>query len=380
MRLRRLGFRTPRSLRSLRSLVELVLPLTTLLPVLGACGTDASTDAADTESAAMTKCNVNPEACNPPPTPCSEICDGSACAIRRSGRSTCRCEGPCSGGLTCSAGQCVPPPPTCSGPPPEYATWWVPGAKYIYFDQLAPGQPPNPNTSCYSGCGPTAWAMFFAQIDSHWRPLAQAGKAPWWTNQQAWFQTTTDASGGISFVGNYPQITIDISHHLGTSCSQPFANAAYTEPTWMASAGDYIKQGPEAQYSPHGPLGGYTAPGMAYEYDTHNTDDSLLPDYLNDYGTLDYARDWIINYGYPVVYGYYVGAAVVANAHYGLATGYREKATSWDCRQINGSMQWVVTHSDNTQWQFFINGGGGDTDDWRSPAAYYVGTIKIFQQ
>ena len=145
----------------------------------------------------------------------------------------------------------------------------------------------------------------------------------------------------------------------------------------MASAGDYVNQGPESSYLPHGPLGGYTSAGMVYEYVTHNTDDSLVPDYLNDYGTLDYARDWIINYGYPVVYGYYVGAAVVSNAHYGLATGYREKATNWECRQIGGSMQWVVTHSDNTNWQFFINGGGGDSDDWRSPAAYYVGTIKI---
>jgi hypothetical protein len=142
----------------------------------------------------------------------------------------------------------------------------------------------------------------------------------------------------------------------------------------MASAGDYINQGPEAKYNPHGPLGGYTSAGMTYQYDTHNTDDSLAPDYLNDYGTLDYARDWIINHGWAVVYGYFVSPG---EAHYGLATGYREKATGWTCQQIGGSWQWIVTASDNTNWQFFINGGGGDTDDWRSPPAYYVGTIKI---
>ncbi len=339
-----------------------------VLVLSGACSSTPQSEPSATDEAALRNCRLNPDACNPP-NPCEAACDGSACGVVRVGARSCRCNGPCGGSLVCQQGACVAPPPTCSGPPPEWQTWWVPGAHTLEFRQLHPGEAPNPDTSCYSGCGPTAWAMFFAQVDTHYGAD--------WTNDPSWFHAT-QSGDRVSFDGNYPQITIDISHHLGTSCAQPSSPDAYTEPTWMASAGDYFLQGPEAKYSPHGPLGGYTAAGMSYQYVTHNTDDSLLPDYLNDYGTLDYARDWIINHGWPVVYGYYVGAAVIGNAHYGLATGYREKATGWACQQAgDGSMQWVVTKSDNTQWQFYINGGGGDSDDWRSPAAYYVGTIKI---
>jgi len=71
------------------------------------------------------------------------------------------------------------------------------------------------------------------------------------------------------------------------------------------------------------------------------------------------------------------GAQGIWNAHYALATGYQQKATAWSCQYVGPTAQWVVTKSDNTSWQFCLNGGGGDSDGWKSPAAYYVGTIKI---
>ena len=353
--------------------------LSLLLTALGACSSAPEVDPSSQESEAILRpCTA--DSC-PSVNSCADACDGTKCMNVKVGALTCPCFGPCSAGLDCISGRCQTPPkpiapigPVCAGSPPEYQTWWVPGAKEIEFRQLAPGEAPSPDTQCYSGCGPTAWAMFFAQMDTKWRLLGH----PDWTTNPPWFQAPVKDANTVTWGGNYAQITMDISHHLGTSCSAPFGSGAYTEPTWMASVADYVNQGPESQYNPHGPLGGYAASGFAYQYDTHNTDDSLAPDYLNDYGTLDYARDWIINYGYPVVYGYFPSAG---SAHYGLATGYREKATAWSCQGPNGGQgQWVITKSDNTQWQFYINGGAGDTDDWRSPAAYYVGTIKIFQQ
>lgn len=358
----------------------------TLLILLVACSTETPTvGPADevgstSEALAVTRCPNGLVTCVTPDSECSALCTG-VCSEVTVAKRTCYCTGPCGWGLACLEGSCkVPPPspPACTGPKPTYFTWWVPGAKYIYFDQLAPGQAPNPSSSCYSGCGPTAWAMFFAQIDSQNQSLAQSGQVPWWTSQPNWFSTATDASGSVlTNAPNYAQITVDISRYLGTTCLHPFAQDSYTEPSWMGSAANYINDGAKSQYFPRGPLGGYAPTGVTYHHTSHGTADSLIPDYDNLYGTLDYARDWIINYGYPVVYGYYVGAAVLENAHYGLATGYREKATAWDCQTVNGTRQWVVTQANHDDWQFFINGGGGDSDDWRSPAAYYVGTIKI---
>jgi hypothetical protein len=269
----------------------------------------------------------------------------------------------------------APPPVVCTGAQPEYATWSVPGVQDVYFRQLNPGEAPNDFSNCYSGCGPTAWAMFYAATDAKWRSLAGASI---WTSQPNWFKTR-QIGQGVYWDGstNYPQITIDVSHWMGTSCGQPFSDASYTEPSWMIHGYDYLAQGAQGQYSPHGPTGALTAAGFTYTYETHGTGDSLVPDYQDDYGTLGYARDWIINHGYPVVYGYMVGANVIWNAHYGLATAYREKATGWTCAEVNGAPQWVVTKSDNTSWQFYINGGGADPDGWKNPPAFYVGTIKI---
>jgi hypothetical protein len=345
------------------------LPLALLAFMGGACSSapDRGDGPTGEATADLSLCTTDPTACGGgPPTTCETLCDGiTTCEILRVGTKSCACPGSCGAGLTCSAGHCVTPPPTCTGAPPDYREWWVPGVDYVNFRQLAPSEPPNPDTQCYSGCGPTAWAMFFAVEASRWNM----------TNNPSWFQPLISGSQ-INWGGNYPQITMDIAHHLGTSCVST-AGEAYTEPSWMISVADYLNQGPESAYDPHGPLGGYTSSGFTYQYDVHDTDDSLLPDYLNDYGTLTYARDWIVNHGYPVVYGYMVGLNVIGNAHYALATGYREKATAWSCQNVGGTLQYVPTASDPSTWSFYMNGGGGDTDGWKSPAAFYVGTIKI---
>jgi hypothetical protein len=347
-----------------------------LLAVLGACSSAPSQEGASvTQSSDLINGGGGGG-----PTTCSAVCEGvTTCETIRVGTKSCACTGDCAAGLTCATGKCVVPAPTCTGDPPAYQTWWVPGATHIEFQMLQPGELPNTDTQCKSGCGPTAWAMFFGQIDNRWRALAEAGEVSWWNDDPDWFTGVQVAADTVDWGGNYPMITMDIAHHLGASCSAPFGSGAYTEPSWMVSVVDYLDQGPEAAYYPHGPLQGYTAPGWAYDYETHGTGDSLIPDYDNAYGTLDYARDWIINYGFPVVYGYFQRPA---HAHYGLATGYREAATAWSCETYAGSPRWVVTRSDNTNWQFFVNGGGGDVDGdgWKSAPAYYVGTLKIHRQ
>jgi hypothetical protein len=357
--------------RSLVSPSFLPLALLTLLGAACSSAPSGGDGATREETADLSNCTTNPTACGGggPPTSCQAICEGSTtCQVIRAGTKSCACTGSCGAGLTCSAGHCVTPPPTCTGAPPVYREWWVPGAHYVNFRQLSPGEAPNPDTQCASGCGPTAWAMFFAVVESRWNA----------TNNASWFAPFID-SNGIEWGNNYPQITMDIAHHIGASCIST-AGEAYTEPSWMASAADYLNQGPEAAYTPHGPLGGYTTSGFTYQYDVHDTDDSLLPDYDNDYGTLTYAKDWIVNHGYPVVYGYMIGANVISNAHYALVTGYHEKATAWNCENVGGQMQFVPTTTDPSTWEFYFNGGNGDTDGWKRPAAFYVGTIKIDQQ
>jgi len=352
------------------AMISMLAPATSGCSGAGATGQGENTDS---KSEDIVPCRPG-QICTPPPPPRPTPSCG-ACQPNN----TMICTHYVDDVLTRYTAKCVyqpppPPPPTCTGAQPEYVTWWVPGAQDVEFDQLAPGQYPNNFSNCYSGCGPTAWAMFFAQTDTKWRARASAGQAPMWTSQPDWFQTGGGPLGWPT--GNYPQITIDVSHWMGTSCGQPFNDESYTEPSWMIHGYDYLANGAQSQYSPSGPTTPFTAGGFTYTYETHGTGDSILPDYENDYGTLDYARDWIINHGYAVIYGYCVGANVISNAHYGLATGYREKATAWSCQEVGGSPQWVVTNSDNTNWQFYIN-GGGEPDGWNNSPAYYVGTIKI---
>jgi len=74
----------------------------------------------------------------------------------------CSAQRPCTSGLTCKAGECVPPPDTTTTPPPgkgKGKIWFIPGGKLktlLVTAQLGCPGPLCPIQICASGCG---WAQ-----------------------------------------------------------------------------------------------------------------------------------------------------------------------------------------------------------------------------
>jgi hypothetical protein len=86
----------------------------------GADGTSSASERLALGTGAPVKTCIDPETCPPPPDPCQDVCDGSACRSVRVGKTTCWCDGPCPDGQSCSRGSCACAPAcdgaACGGP------------------------------------------------------------------------------------------------------------------------------------------------------------------------------------------------------------------------------------------------------------------------
>jgi hypothetical protein len=190
------------------------------------------------------------------------------------------------------------------------------------YSQIPPGQAPN-DTSCASGCGPTAWAMIFGWASK--RAAENRADAAY----AGLFRSGNDALGAIVVAPDFMNATVreltwTLREQLSTFC---LTDQGATAPWTMDNAADFVSA---------------RAPGVRVEvdYSTFMTMSS---------GIRNQAVDAICD-GRPAIIG--IGSLFAANMHYPVAKAY-------DDGMFELEMGW---------------GGGGD--GWYDTSSWFVGTIR----
>ncbi len=170
----------------------------------------------------------------------------------------------------------------------------------IDYVQIAPTTSPN-GYGCYSGCGPTAWAMYLGWLSDQ----AQHNPGGRWGGFANLFSGNQKSTiGGNGHVVQNAAVTassMELHDDLGTSCA-PFSSEAYTLPSSMGNVRSY--------FAAHGLAGtGVYSDG---EFDAW---------VLLGYSDAVYLQRAIsaVDSGVPAVLGY----TAATGYHYGLVTGHQ---------------------------------------------------------
>ncbi len=200
--------------------------------------------------------------------------------------------------------------------------WWVPGNPGgIVYNQFPAGSWPN-TSSCWSGCGATAWAMVFAYFDIYksW---------DWWLYRQNGSVSGANVVAPWVMDTGVRNMTWEIRNYMGTFCS---GSGGATYFTRMIDAYKYVQ--PRAQ-------SGWQ---MKTRYD---------PTGLCWFGACNGARDLArgaIQGGIPAILG--------ENNHFPMAYGFAEQ-TRQSC-----FLWWCST--DYNRWFWVNQGWGGSGNAWIS--------------
>ncbi len=193
--------------------------------------------------------------------------------------------------------------------------------------------------ACYSGCGPTAWAMLFAWADR--AADVQNPENLRWRDRDGFFpgavpfSTTSGAYNAADPVHNWVVTLHDL---VETSCGTGLVNnSSYTYPWNMDQASDY--------------LDGRTRATLSTVYSNILWED-------DEYR--DAARASILNDRTPAVIGY--GSLVVS--HYALAYGYAER-----CSAAGGTVTYERAFKVNV-------GHGKGAGAWVPEDVWFAGTIQ----
>jgi hypothetical protein len=199
------------------------------------------------------------------------------------------------------------------GDTPPNKTCEIPG-DLPHYNQLGAGEGPN-TTACFSGCGPTAWAIVFGwasrrsidniAVDAPFSGLFPGGEAP------------------MDFAASVPPLLMDLNQAVGTFCSK----GEGATPTWTMGN---VKTWVDAH-----------APGVTVDA-RYNV--LMMP----DNGVRDAVIDTICD-GRPSIIG--IGTLFGGDGHYPIAKGYN-----------NG--------------KFELNmGWGGDGDGFYDATTWFLGSI-----
>lgn len=213
--------------------------------------------------------------------------------------------------------------------------WWAEGdAGSITYNQIPPRTGIN-TSSCYSGCGATAWAMLFGWVD---RRVGHPVWGPHWGIYRVDGGLGADAVAPLGLDNGVRAMTWELRGHLGTFCS---GTGGATYVTDMIKAANYVR--PRVM----------TPWRMSTRYD---------PTGLCWFGACNDARrlakDAITIRREPAI--------LAANSHYPLAYGYREN-TRRSCFLF-------FCRTTTTSWFYVNNGWGGYGNDWvKSDDVFFAG-------
>jgi hypothetical protein len=192
-------------------------------------------------------------------------------------------------------------------------------ADQLWLDQIDSGDAPN-DSSCFSGCGATAWAMLFGWADNR----AKAGEARWASSGKL-YKNLVDPMPSNMTDGTVRDMIWTIRGQLDTACVN---GSGLTRPDEMDQSQEYL----DAHDSTANVDVGYNP--------------STWPSWTDD-------ADKVIRDQRPAI-------IILGVEHYPLAYGYRKK----DCRIKD-------------KHQFLINEGWGkDGGRWTSDGTWFLGQLK----
>lgn len=204
------------------------------------------------------------------------------------------------------------------------------------YNQMSAGSSPN-TSSCYSGCGGTAWAMLFGWGDYQ----AAVGNPSWWHRTGLYRQNGgygADAVAPTYMDTGVRNMTWEIRNRIGTFC---ISGSGATFPWDMGQASGYLVNRTGASLSTH-----YNVVG------------------IHEARLRDKARDSIVNRKVPAI----IGTGWLQ--HYPLAYGYR-----WRSRTVRKCFIFCWNETEY-QREFYVNQGwGGGGNGWVSAGTWFAGQL-----
>jgi hypothetical protein len=214
--------------------------------------------------------------------------------------------------------------------------WAGTDAAQRLYSQIASGTAPN-TSSCWSGCGGTAWAMLFGWADNQ----AASGNS-YWAPRNGLYRVGggygADAIAPPTMDAGVRAMTWEIRNRIGTFCA--FGSGA--TPPW--SMGD---------------ASGYFAGRTGTRLDTHYDVFGIHEDRLREY-----ARNSIRDRGTPAI----IGTGWLT--HYPLAYGY-----AWRSRETQACFICPWTTTEYSRWFYVNQGWGGSGNGWVSAGTWFAGEI-----
>lgn len=212
----------------------------------------------------------------------------------------------------------------------SWTTYWAGNSgDQRNYDQIS-------GSSCYSGCGPTAWAMLFGWADHQ----AWEGNSYWsarWGLYRSNGGTGSDADAPSTQDSGIENITWEINGYVDTFC---ISGSGATYPWKMDEAADYFS--------------GRTGTSMVTHYNSVGISESRLR---------EYARDQIKDHDTPAV----IGTGWLE--HYPMAWGYKWRVRYY---KVLG-----VTISTDYDREFYLNNGwGGSGNGWEDASTWFAGEIN----
>ncbi len=227
--------------------------------------------------------------------------------------------------------------PGSLGPWSSWNTFWAgSAADQRLYDQMPAYSSPN-TSSCYSGCGGTAWAMLFG-----WGDKQAALGNPSWSHRVGLYRqnggTGADAVAPQYMDTGVRNMSWELRNRIGTFCA--FGSGA-TAPWNMSGAA------------------GYLAPRTGATLSTHY---NILG--IHEGGLRDRARDSIAHRKVPAI----IGTGWLS--HYPLAYGYR-----WRSRTVRKCFIFCWNETEY-QREFFVNQGwGGSSNGWVGAGTWFAGQL-----
>jgi len=231
---------------------------------------------------------------------------------------------------------------------PRRASYWTEWTEYgvgtdddqRWYDQIAPHTPPN-TKKCWSGCGPTAWAMLFGWADN------QAAKhRPYWEGRWGIYRAHggygSDAVAPATMDDGVANMIWEINRDVDTFCVWSAVDGKWLGATWashMDDASDYLNGRSHTRLFTWG--NNVSIPWPSYR---------------------DHAVEAIRRHRSPAVIG------IGAWAHYPLA--YRYAYRHWRKWGVNW---WTSRY-------FYVNQGWGSSDErgWVWADIWFAGVIRPY--
>ncbi len=207
------------------------------------------------------------------------------------------------------------------------------------YSQMAANTAPN-TSSCWSGCGGTAWAMLFGWADHQ----AEVGN-PNWAGRQGIYRVNggygANADAPLTMDAGVRNMTWEIRNRIGTWCA---FGSGPTFPWDMSDAAGYLAGRSYTRLFTH-----YNVLGI-------HTD-----------GLRNRARDAIIYRHNPAI----IGTGWLN--HYPLAYGYAWRSRTVSCEWYEF---WCSTKTEYNR-SFYVNQGwGGSSNGWVSAGTWFAGEIE----